>query len=221
MTTSADLDDKLRDALLESLVNWDPRASVPLALSFMAHGDTEALAGFDRLMQASPGAESMLKDRYLSPPPDVDALRLCPEGSLGSAYVQYLDDNKLDANLLRESAFIPAHKARGDDQGYLAERGFQLHDLFHVLTEYDTSPLGEVKVVSFTVAQAPAPYPAMIIASRPLQMMLYQPELLPFVMDAITEGWTRGRRAKPLLPVHWEDYWSEPLAELQTAYQLN
>ena len=51
MTTSADLDDKLRDALLESLVNWDPRASVPLALSFMAHGDTEALAGFDRLMQ--------------------------------------------------------------------------------------------------------------------------------------------------------------------------
>jgi ubiquinone biosynthesis protein Coq4 len=187
----------------------------------MAHGDTEALAGFDRLMRSSPGAGVMLEDRYLSPPPDVDALRLCPEGSLGSAYVRYLDDNELDANLLRESAFIPAHKARGDDQGYLAERGFQLHDLFHVLTEYDTSPLGEVKVVSFTVAQAPAPYPAMIIASRPLQMMLYQPELLPFVMDAITEGWTRGRRAKPLLPVHWEDYWSEPLAELQTAYQLN
>ena len=34
----------------------------------------------------------------------------------------------------------------------------------------------------------------MIIASRPLQMVLYQPELLPFVMDAITEGWARGRK---------------------------
>jgi ubiquinone biosynthesis protein Coq4 len=52
-------------------------------------------------------------------------------------------------------------------------------------------------------------------------MMLYQPELLPLVMDAITEGWARGRRAKPLLPVHWEDYWSEPLTELQAAYQLD
>jgi ubiquinone biosynthesis protein Coq4 len=131
------------------------------------------------------------------------------------------DSPDLDANLLRESAFIAAHKARGADEGYLAERGFQLHDLFHVLTGYDTSPLGEVKVVSFTVAQAPAPYPAMIIASRPLQMMLYQPELLPFVMDAITEGWSRGRSASPLLPVHWEDHWYESLADLQQQYDLD
>ena len=77
-----------------------------------------------------------------------------------------------------------------------------------------------MKVVSFTVAQAPAPYPAMIIASRPLQMVLYQPELLPFVMDAITEGWMRGRTAKPLLPVHWENHWDESLDELQARYNL-
>ena len=217
---SPDLDPKLREALLSSLASWDPRASVPLALSFMEHGDPTALDGFSRLMQSSPGADSMLETRYLSPTPDVDALRHCAEGSLGHAFVEYLDSNNLDTNLLRESAFIPAHKARGNDEGYLAERGFQLHDLFHVLTGYDTSPLGEVKVVSFTVAQAPAPYPAMIIASRPLQMVLYQPELLPFVMDAITEGWARGRKAKPLLPIAWEDHWDAPLAELQTEYGL-
>ena len=221
MPDSPDLDPKLKDALLTSLASWDPRASVPLALSFMAQGDSEALDGFSRLMQSSPGADSMLEDRYLSPIPDVDTLRSCPEGSLGRAFFEYLDENNLDANLLRESAFIAAHKARGADEGYLAERGFQLHDLFHVLTGYDTSPLGEVKVVSFTVAQAPAPYPAMIIASRPLQMMLYQPELLPFVMDAITEGWSRGRSASPLLPVHWEDHWHESLADLQQQYGLD
>ena len=217
---SPDLDPKLREALLSSLASWDPRASVPLALSFMEYGDPTALDGFSRLMQSSPGADSMLETRYLSPTPDVDALRHCAEGSLGHAFVEYLDSNNLDTNLLRESAFIPAHKARGNDEGYLAERGFQLHDLFHVLTGYDTSPLGEVKVVSFTVAQAPAPYPAMIIASRPLQMVLYQPELLPFVMDAITEGWARGRKAKPMLPIAWEDHWDAPLAELQAEYGL-
>ena len=88
------------------------------------------------------------------------------------------------------------------------------------IRDSDTTPLGEVKVVSFTVAQAPAPYPAMIIASRPLQMVLYQPELLPFVMDAITEGWIRGRTAKPLLPVHWENHWDESLDELRARYNL-
>lgn len=218
---SPNLDPRLKEALLTSLASWDTRASVPLALSFMEHADPTALGGFSRLIQSSPGADSMLETRYLSPTPDINLLRNCPDGSLGHAFVEYLDANNLDANLLRESAFITAHKARGDDEGYLAERGFQLHDLFHVLTGYDTSPLGEVKVVSFTVAQAPAPYPAMIIASRPLQMVLYEPELFPFLMDAITEGWARGRNAKPLLPVVWEDHWEEPLADLQAEYGLN
>ena len=89
-----------------------------------------------------------------------------------------------------------------------------------MLTGYDTTPLGEVRVVSFTVAQSPAPYPAMIIASRPLQMVLYRPELLPPVMDAISEGWTLGRKAKPIMPVAWEEYWETPLAELREQYDL-
>ena len=62
---------------------------------------------------------------------------------------------------------------------------------------------------------------AMIIASRPLQMGLYKPELLPPVMDAITEGWALGRRAQPLMGVHWEEYWESPLAELRVEFGLS
>jgi len=217
---SPELDPELAESLLESLADWDPRASVPLALDYMRLGDEAALQGFDALALGNPQADAMLKDRYLSPVPDVEELGSLPDGTLGREFVRYLVDNDLDANLLRESAFIPAHRARGEDEGYLAARGFQLHDLFHVLTGYDTTPLGEVRVVSFTVAQTPAPYPAMIIATRPLQMVLYKPELLPVVMDAITEGWALGRRAKPLMGVHWEEYWESPLSDLRQAYGL-
>lgn len=217
---SPKLHPELVESLLESLASWDPRASVPLALKYMEVGDEEALKGFDSLALANPETPEMLQDRYLSPTPDVAFLATLPDGTLGKEFERYLTDNGLDANLLRESAFIPAHRKRGDDVGHLAERGFQLHDLFHVLTGFDTTPLGEVRVVSFTVAQTPAPYPAMIIASRPLQMVLYKPELLPVVMDAITEGWALGRKAKSLLPVHWEDYWDRPLAELRAEYDL-
>jgi ubiquinone biosynthesis protein Coq4 len=217
---SPDLDPELVKSLLESLASWDPRASVPLALDYMRLGPSEALEGFDRVALANPVASEMLKQRYLSPTPDVAHLATLPDGTLGKEFERYLRENELDANLLRESAFIPAHRARGEDVGYLAERGFQLHDMFHVLTGYDTTPLGEVRVVSFTVAQTPAPYPAMIIASRPLQMVLYKPELLPPVMDAITEGWALGRRAKPLMGVRWEEHWEQPLAELRAEFDL-
>jgi ubiquinone biosynthesis protein Coq4 len=217
---SPELDPELAESLLESLANWDPRASVPLALDYMRLGDEVALQGFDALALGNSRASEMLADRYLSPSPDVEDLAALPDGTLGREFARYLVDNELDANLLRESAFIDAHRSRGDDVGYLAERGFQLHDLFHVLTGYDTTPMGEVRVVSFTVAQTPAPYPAMIIATRPLQMVLYKPELLPVVMDAITEGWALGRRAKPLIAVHWEEYWERPLSDLRQAYDL-
>jgi ubiquinone biosynthesis protein Coq4 len=39
-------------------------------------------------------------------------------------------------------------------------------------------------------------------------------------MDAITEGWALGRRAKPLIAVHWEEYWERPLSDLRQAYDL-
>ena len=217
---SPDLDPELVKSLLESLASWDPRASVPLALTYMRVGDEQALAGFDSMALANPQADDMLKDRYLSPSPDVGYLGALPDGTLGKELERYLTTNGLDATLLRESAFIGAHYERGDRVGYLAERGFQLHDLFHVLTGFDTTPLGEVRVVSFTVAQTPAPYPAMIIASRPLQMVLYKPELLPPVMDAIPEGWALGRRAKPLMQAHWEEHWERPLDELRQEFDL-
>ncbi len=217
---SPDLHPELVKSLLESLASWDPRASVPLALTYMRVGEEAALEGFDAMALANPVAEAMLKDRYLSPTPDVAHLATLPDGTLGKEFERYLTDNGLDPNLLRESAFIQAHHERGEDVGYLAERGFQLHDMFHVLTGFDTTPLGEVRVVSFTVAQTPAPYPAMIIASRPLQMVLYKPQLLPAVMDAITEGWALGRRARPLMGVHWEEHWERPLAELRREYAL-
>ena len=36
---SPELDPELDESLLESLANWDPRASVPLALDYMRLGD--------------------------------------------------------------------------------------------------------------------------------------------------------------------------------------
>ena len=217
---SPDLSDEMLSGLRETLADWDYRATVAFAHLFMEIGDREALEAYDEMALGHPLAQNMLADRHLIPLPDVETLSTMPEGTLGKAFESYLRENDLDPSLLRDSAFIEAHGRRGEDVGYLAERGFQLHDLLHVLTGYDTTPLGEVRVVSFTVAQIPAPYPALILGTRPLQAALYKPQLLPYLMDAITEGWALGRRAKPLIGVRWDDQWERSLAAIRADHDL-
>ena len=50
--------------------------------------------------------------------------------------------------------------------------------------------------------------------------VLYQPELLALLMDAITEGCALGRRSKPLMRVQWEEDWERPLIELRREHHL-
>ncbi len=217
---SPELSDALHHELMLSLRRWTVDGSVPLTHEFLRSGDAHAREAYCRIQEQDPVAQRLLEERYLAPVPDLDALRAMDDGTLGRAFATHIDDNGLDVNKLRESAFIEAHARDGEDQGYLAERGFQLHDLFHVLTGYDTSPLGEVGVVSFTAAQTGSPYPIFIMTTRPLQMALYEPELLPFVMDTVTEGWTRGRQADMLVGIRWEDHWAAPLQELRERHGL-
>jgi ubiquinone biosynthesis protein COQ4 len=212
---SPELDPELVLSLLSALANWEQSETIAFSHDFMRLGDKEALASYDNLALANPVVQEMLEHRYLSPEPDLEYLASLPEETLGNQFEAMLRSKGLDANMLRESAFIDAHRKRGEDVGYVAERGWQLHDLYHVLTGWDTSPIGEVKVVSFTVAQTPAPYPALTMTMRPLQAALYKPELLPILFDAISEGWTLGRRTPPLINIHWEDFWERPLAEIQ------
>ncbi len=211
---------KLVDGLLTSLEDFTPGSVVPLAFLFMEYGDEKAKQAYDDLLLNHPVAKQMLEERYLGPDADMEYLASLAEGTLGWTYYRYLTDNNLNPDLLRKSRFIDVHQERGEDIGFITERLFQLHDLSHVLTGFDTTPIGEVKVVSFGVAQTPVPYPALIIGSRPLQAALYKPERFIPLMDAVTEGWQRGRKAKTIMNVHWEEMWAESLQELRQEYNL-
>ena len=217
---SPELSSAFQDELLLSIRRWTVDGSVPLTHEFLRSGDTHAREAYCRIQAENPIVQTLLEERYLAPIPDMAALRALDIGTLGRAFATHIDDNGLDVNKLRESAFIEAHARDGEDQGFLAERGFQLHDLFHVLTGYDSSALGEVGVVSFTAAQTMSPYPTFIMTTRPLQMALYEPDLLPFVMDTVAEGWMRGRRADMLIGIRWEDHWAESLEELRVRHGL-
>jgi ubiquinone biosynthesis protein Coq4 len=100
-------------------------------------------------------------------------------------------------------------------------RGYQTHDLHHVLTNYPATPFGEIALQAFGLAQMDFPYAAMWIAVVTGHMALVDPWLIKPVMDAISDGWTFGRAARSIQFVKFETMLDRPLAEVRAEYGLD
>lgn len=98
-------------------------------------------------------------------------------------------------------------------------RHFQLHDLLHVLTGYPATSAGEIALQAFCLAQARFPYFSMWMSVITTRMTLLDPTLIVTMMDAISDGWAFGRRAKHIKFVRGDKF-DLPLHEIQTAYGL-
>jgi ubiquinone biosynthesis protein COQ4 len=86
---------------------------------------------------------------------DHDALQKLPEGSLGRAYVDFMEAEGLTANGLVEESekFDSKMPDYGDQISWYANRMRDTHDMNHILTGYGRDPLGEQCVLAFTYSQ--------------------------------------------------------------------
>ena len=107
---SPELNPELVLSLLSALCDWEQSETIAFSHDFMRLGDEEALASYDALALANPVVQGMLDQRYLSPEPDLEYLASLPEDTLGHHFEAMLRSKGLDANMLRESAFIDAHR---------------------------------------------------------------------------------------------------------------
>jgi ubiquinone biosynthesis protein COQ4 len=146
-----------------------------------------------------------------APPLDLEALRDLPEGTLGREYARLLDlggyepftvSPAIEPDLLARNAF--------------AYRLQITHDMFHVLTGFDTSYAGEIGVLAFTTAQDYTHVQRYL--AMPLALLLY-PLLAPRQIRAIYrcawQGWRMGKRASFLIAERLEDWLARPVAELR------
>ncbi|MEM9743196.1 MAG: Coq4 family protein [Pseudomonadota bacterium] len=186
-----------------------------------------AIDAYEQELLALPGAKAFIEAGYLPEPLTLEALRTCDAGTLGAGYYQFVVDNQLEANLGRNyRAFNEQLHASGklarlpETLSYMMLRGFQIHDMQHVLTGIDSTPFGELKLAAFYLAQLRFPYHAMRMAVTMAHMAFVSPQLMTQAMDVIAEGWSYGRRAKDLNFVRWEDELNTPLVDLRARYQL-
>lgn len=192
------------------------------------HAPADAIDKYVEAIETHPEQSELAADEWYAKPLSLEQLKRFPEGTLGHAYLQFMVDNNLMEKLavgyreLHESFEAEGRLERLPPiLKYKVLRGYQTHDLHHVLTGYPATPLGELGLQAFELAQTPFPYAAMWIAVVTSHMTFVDPYLIAPAMDAITQGWAYGRRARSLQFVKFETMLERPLIEVRQAYGLD
>jgi ubiquinone biosynthesis protein Coq4 len=156
----------------------------------------DVIAKYEAAILDHPDHGPLAREGWLAPDFRIGSLDSYGPGTLGHAYRAFMVDNNLVEHL------AAGYHARHDELlqsgkidrmppalAYKVLRGFQTHDLHHVLTGYPATPLGD-------------------------------PYLIKPGMDAITDGWALGRRARSVQFVKFEHRLGEPLDDIRAEFGL-
>lgn len=150
---------------------------------------------------------------------DLPALQKLPAGTLGRTFADWLTAKGYEPGELLEQ-----DRAHGNTETEVERYRQHLagtHDLWHVLTDFDTDVPGEVGLQAFYLAQLRTPLALVLIAAMLLRGLRYADTAIAPCMDAITRGWRMGKAAQPLFGVDWSTLWSTPLSEVRARFALD
>ncbi len=202
---------KALDVLIADPERTDQVFEIVRALS----GRTD-IRQFKRMLR-QPDGLALLAERpdLLAVLSDRSALARLPEGSLGRAYLAFMEEADLTADGLVEASMQGGAEARdgyGVEATWFFDRLRDMHDLWHVLTGYGRDEAGEAANLAFTLGQLGNPGIGLIVlAAAVLGPTTDRFEWQRYLFSA----WRRGRRAAWLAAVRYETLLAEPLAEVR------
>jgi ubiquinone biosynthesis protein COQ4 len=183
--------------------------------------------GFQRFL-ADPVGRRLLSERpaLIAILCDRDALARMPTGSFGRAYLEYLERSGLDpAGLLQLKANLQEQaRARGEEvtldpaREWYRDRSILMHDLWHVLTGYGTDELGEAALLPFSWAQLGGVANAFLVFGVAARGTMVKGAGLP---RYLVQAWRRGRRARWLAALPYEELLAQPLEEVRRAAAID
>jgi ubiquinone biosynthesis protein COQ4 len=167
--------------------------------------------GYRKLLSSVEGGKIALNAQELQPILD-DHLTMAklPKDSVGRAYLDFVQGRKISAQGLAEESRKTGNEIDArHPYAWYARRMRDVHDLWHVLTGYETDALGEVCVVAFSYAQTKSAGFALIAAAGSHELQ----RLLPGhpVRKAAWQAYMNGRRAAWLPVQDYPALLAEPL----------
>lgn len=161
-----------------------------------------------KFLLQDPDCAALIEERYLPPTHDLQALLAYPEDSLGYIYAKNITAQGFNPNLHYGMAI-------DSDASYVAARLNQTHDIWHAITGFDASSMGEIALQAFHLGQFPYPLATMLVANSLVGLTLFEPESLTPWLEAIARGWEMGRHAKSLFAQKWEENWEKAIGQWQ------
>lgn len=168
----------------------------------LARDDTGA-----RLLASKSNVLPLLLDRQF--------LRTLPEGSLGRAYLAFVESEGITADGLIDASRVREPEVDLDPGlDYLRERMRDTHDLWHAVTGYKGDLIGEAALLAFTFVQTRNPAIALIVGAAFLRGREIG------VRSQILRGLVRGVRARWLIAFDWEHALARPLEDVRRELRI-
>lgn len=175
--------------------------------------ETPAFDLVAKSLKSDPNAAALIRERYMAPPHNLDKLLQYPSDSLGHIYATRMKKQGFDPDLY-------SYLTIDSDASYVEARLGQTHDIWHVVTGFDVSSIGEIGLQAFHLPQFPYPLATMLIANALVSSTLLAPDELPRLIQAIAQGLEMGQVAKSLFAQKWEEGWNKPLSEWQAELNI-
>jgi ubiquinone biosynthesis protein COQ4 len=220
------------EGLFPMLIQFEPRRALRAAQTLAADPDDlpqvftiiESLSGrtleriYFRLQKTETGRR-MLADRpdIVDRLADREALRKLPAGTLGRAYLDFVESENISADGIRAAYHegTSHEKALSPELIWVHARMRDTHDLWHAAVGYKGDVLGETSLLAFTYAQTWNPAIALILGIGLLKT-IGAPEARSVILD----GFRRGRKARYLPEQDWESMLERPVEEVRRRLNL-
>lgn len=160
-----------------------------------------------------PDGEALLRDRPEFADVDLDALAALPPSTLGGALARFLKESHLSDAIYT----FPVTYTTDPVCAYLMRRIFDVHDVWHVLTNFTTAGHDEILLQAFSLAQTGLPSSAALLLFGSVKHMVLEARW-NCLRRGMADAYARGLAAAPLMPVYWEKYFADPLDEVRARY---
>jgi ubiquinone biosynthesis protein COQ4 len=149
-----------------------------------------------RLVATRPDIVDRLADRA--------ALSRLPDGSLGRAYLDFVERENITAEGIREASErgYNSHDQYGAPYDWVSARMRDTHDLWHAVTGYHGDVLGESALLAFYLGQTFNPGIALIVAIGLAKSSRAADG--DVARKLILDGYRRGKKAAWLVGLEWE-----------------
>lgn len=174
--------------------------------------DVETLDKIIEFLTRTPQGKQAFLDRPRLGNVDLEQLLTLPEHTLGNVY----------AKQMKKNGVLPLETSQSNnDYQFFITHLRETHDLWHVVTGFDTSIIGEIQLEAFYVCQLYASrFWLALITKNLLKAVVDDVETGGEYLNAISQGWTMAQQAKPLFGLQWNSLWSIPLEEVRASLNI-